>query len=562
MTIGERDDRPEPAASQRRVFAGRGAVASFLAVLVLGLLLGLGVRPLELEEPRRALVALEMSLRGDLVVSTTNGALYLNKPPLFSWLLLGLMRLTGGAGEAWLRLPTVLSFLLVGAALAAAARPLGRTTALLAPVLFFTFGDLLFYGTLHADIDLFFTLLVTLQALAVFGLEQRGRPLALFAVSYLLAAIAFLTKSYPALAFQALTLLAWLVAARRARWLFSWQHLAGLAVFLALVGGYFLLYAQRADAGRYLLRLLLDSSERTVVASRHGAGALLVQLVAFPLTLVKACLPWSIFAGLLFLPAFRARVRAEPLLKFAAIFVVVNALPYWLSPGTRPRYLFPLLPFVALLLAAALPHLAERGAYARAARWALGVALALGAVAPLALPLLPEAWRLVEHRWAWFLGAAALAGAAVAFWRAPALPGRVLALALALALARVEYDLVVPALRRARSEATFLRGVADELDRDHRGARIFLAGVEKVEERRIPLLGGTASFRRPEWFPMSLSFYYSAARGEILPYATSPRPGDLLLAHVRYEVGRPHDLVKTWRAAQQKDDLKLVRVRE
>lgn len=554
--------RPQPAHPSRPVLAGRAAVAVFLATLVLGLLLGLGVRPLEFEEPRRALVALEMGLRGDLVVPTTNGALYLNKPPLFSWLLLGLMRLTGGAGEAWLRLPTVLSFLLAGAAVAAAARPLGRTTALLAPVLFFTFGDLLFYGTLHADIDLFFTLLVTLQGLAIFGLEQRGRPLALFAVSYLLAAIAFLTKSYPALAFQALTLVAWLVAARRARWLFSWQHLAGLAVFLALAGGYFLLYAQRADAGRYLLRLVLDSSERTVVASRHGAGALLVQLVAFPLTLAKACLPWSLLAGVLFLPAFRARVRAEPLLRFAAIFVVANALPYWLSPGTRPRYLFPLLPFVALLLAAALPHLAERGAYARAARWALGIALALGAAAPLALPLVPPAWRLVEHPWAWFLGAAALAGAAVAFWRARTLPGQVLALALALALARVQYDLVVPALRRERSGATFLRGVAADLNRDHRGARIFLAGAEKVDERRIPLLGGTASFPAREWFPTELSFYYSAGRGDLLTFATAPRPGDLLLAHVRFEVGRPHDVVKTWHAAKDEDDLKLVRVRE
>jgi len=553
--------RPEPAASPRPALAGRAAVAAFLGTLVLGLLLGLGVRPLELEEPRRALVALEMGLRGDLVVPTTNGALYLNKPPLFSWILLGLMRLTGGASEAWLRLPTVLSFLLTGAALAAAARPLGRTTALLAPVLFFTFGDLLFYGTLHADIDLFFTLLVTLQALAVFGLEQRGRPLALFAVTYLLAALAFLTKSYPALAFQALTLLAWLVAVRRARWLFSWQHLAGLAVFLALAGGYFLLYAQRADAGRYLLRLLLDSSQRTVVDG-HGAGALLLQLVAFPLTLAKACLPWSPFAGVLLLPAFRARVRAEPLLKFAAIFVAVNALPYWLSPGTRPRYLFPLLPFVALLLAAALPHLAARGVHARAARWALGGALALGAVAPLALPFLPDAWRLVEHRWAWFLGAAALAGAAVAFWRAEALPGRILAVALALALARVEYDLVVPALRRERSEATFLRGVADDLNRDHRDARIFLAGAETVEQRRIPFLGGTASFPAREWFPLSLSYYYSAGRGELLPYTTSPRPGDLLLAHARFDVGRPHDVVRTWHAAREQDDLKLVRVRE
>ena len=59
------------------------------------LFLNLGVRPLQFEEPRRVLVALEMAVRGNAVVPTTNGALYFNKPPLYNWLLLACTRLFG-----------------------------------------------------------------------------------------------------------------------------------------------------------------------------------------------------------------------------------------------------------------------------------------------------------------------------------------------------------------------------------------------------------------------------------------------------------------------------------
>lgn len=553
-----------PPARERRGPGRRRSIAlaaGFLATLVLGLLLELGARPLELEEPRRAMVALELWLRGAWVVPTTNGVAYLNKPPLFSWVLLGVMRSLGTA-EHLLRLPTVVSFLAAAAVLfAAARRRLGRTGALTAAGVFLSFTSLVFYGTLHADIDLLLTLLVLLQALAIFALEQRGRPLAMFAASYALAALAFLTKGFPALAFQALTLVGWLVAARRARWLASWQHLAGLATFALLAGGYLALYAREADPVVLLVRLLRDSGERTVVAERYGPGALALHLVTFPLRLVEVALPWSLFAGLLLAPAARARLRHEPLLRFAAVFLCVNILPYWLSPGTRPRYLFPFLPFAALLLGAALGAGEPRGAYGRALRWTLGVALPLCALAPLAVPAFAEPWRHVQHPAAWFACAAALLGAAVAYWRAPDPTGRLLAVLLAVALARVQYDLLVPAYRAARSDDGFHRRVAEALNRDFAAEPIYLAGRRQVKELRVPVLGRTVSWTDREFFANALTYYYELGRGQLLRYADAPAPGQLLLVHAGYAGDRPHEVVRAFDHRGAAFDLELVRVR-
>jgi len=191
------------------VLAAFGAALALLVIA--GLTVNLGVLPLQFEEPRRTLVALEMLLRGDYVVLTTHGELYFNKPPLFNWVLIALLRLFG-SGEAWVfRLATVASMLGLGLALwCVARRHLGGPTALRATAFLLTFTTLLFYGSLYAEPDVFFALLVALQALAIFAFEQAGRPLPLFVVSYLLAALGVLTKGLPSIVFQGLTLAAWL----------------------------------------------------------------------------------------------------------------------------------------------------------------------------------------------------------------------------------------------------------------------------------------------------------------------------------------------------------------
>jgi 4-amino-4-deoxy-L-arabinose transferase-like glycosyltransferase len=75
------------------------------------LLINLGLLPFLADEPTRATVALEMFLNQEFLSPTLGGELYLNKPPLFNWLLLGLTQL-GGFNEFAIRLITILSLVL------------------------------------------------------------------------------------------------------------------------------------------------------------------------------------------------------------------------------------------------------------------------------------------------------------------------------------------------------------------------------------------------------------------------------------------------------------------
>ena len=72
---------------------------TFVALLfILGavaLFLNLGLEPLHFEEPRRAIVALEMELTGNWWVPKINGEYYYNKPPVYNWLLIGLYKVFG-----------------------------------------------------------------------------------------------------------------------------------------------------------------------------------------------------------------------------------------------------------------------------------------------------------------------------------------------------------------------------------------------------------------------------------------------------------------------------------
>ena len=531
----------------------------FVSLLVIGLLLNLGVRPLSFEEPRRGLVALEMELRGDWVVPTTNGAPYLNKPPLFNWVLLAFMRLFGSTAEWVVRLPTVVSFLLTACLVHAVARRyLARQTALLAAALYLTFGQLLFKATLAGEIDLFFSLVVAAQALAIFHFEQSGQLLPLYVVSYLLAAAGVLTKGVPSVAFQGVTLLVWLAHARRLRTLLSWQHAAGLCAFALCAGGYFALYAQRAELAPFLANVLLESSERTAAGPGHGLASVLVHAARFPLELLWLLVPWTAFVPLLLAKGFRATLAESPLLKFCVLFTGANLVPYWLSPGTRQRYLYMFLPFAALLLAATLERARRDDWYPRLVEWALGACLAACTLAAAVVPF-TRLGAFLSSPAAWFVVCGGLLALLVAYGRRP--DARVMAALLAIASLRLGYDLVVPNLRRTTSGASYYREVASALNERYAHERIALVARTWETARDLPLVGGSVVVRQVEFFPSSLSFYFTAGRRQILELAPELVPGRLYLARSTFRVDRHHEVLETFRSTHEDtQELKLVKI--
>jgi len=212
----------------------------FFVLLIIALAGSLAVMELRAEEPRRAIVAMEMIMGNEWIVPKVHGAYYYNKPPLFNWLLAGVFMLTGSFSEAAVRLPSLLAYLFTAYLVYRIVKMYTNVkTGVLAAMLLLSSADILFYGAVNTgEIDLFFMLLVFSQGMAIFYYSQKQQWLLMFVLSYIATAAGLLTKFLPALVFQGITLLFWLIYIKQFKKLFSWQHLVGIACcvyWLALI---------------------------------------------------------------------------------------------------------------------------------------------------------------------------------------------------------------------------------------------------------------------------------------------------------------------------------------
>lgn len=339
-------------------------------MVLIAALTGLEVLELRAEEPRRAIIAMEMLMSGEPVVLQLNGYPYLNKPPLYSYVMATGFWILGSFEEWAVRLPGVLSYILL-AVLSARwfARYTNRITGLLTFFFLMTCWDMLFYGLVNAgEIDLFYALITFIQVMAIFHFEQKQQPLRLFIISYIFMALGCLTKGMPSMIFQGLTLLGWLIWQKKWRWLIHWKHAAGLLSAGVLLGGYFYLYAQRMPLRPYLLNLVFESFEKSTGDSDFIE--ILKGMAFFPVHLIKLTLPWSLLLGLFFWKRFRKVSLDHPLISFALLFCAINLIPYWLSPETRGRYLYMFFPFFFVGIAYWWSKM-RRPSY----RWIIGIVL-------------------------------------------------------------------------------------------------------------------------------------------------------------------------------------------
>lgn len=221
-------------------------VAGLLLLYIVSVLVNLGYFDLAGEEPRRAIISLEMLHFGNYFQPTQMGWNYYNKPVLFNWILCGIMKVTGSSSEFVLRLPSFLFFLLWGFAHYWVSKKfLPRNIALLSTLFMLTSAEIYFYGLANgAEIDIFYSFIVYLQAICIFYFFHKKDWVKLYILSYFFCAIGFLTKGFPSLVFQALTLVAVCNYAKSIRVLFRPAHLLGILVFAAVAGAYFYIYIQ------------------------------------------------------------------------------------------------------------------------------------------------------------------------------------------------------------------------------------------------------------------------------------------------------------------------------
>jgi 4-amino-4-deoxy-L-arabinose transferase-like glycosyltransferase len=380
-----------------------------VGLLIPALFSHLGYLPLDADsdEPRRALVALEMLLSGRWFSPTLNGAAFLNKPPLYNWLIAWSFRLFGNYDPFALRFPMAVSLLGFGGTVWWFVRrymtgPRGGSVAFAAAFMLLTNARILLYDSLYGLIDITFSWAVYTAFMLVFHLDRRRQYALLFAATYALTALGFLMKGLPALVFQGLTLLAWFGLTRRWRLLLSWAHAGGIGVFTAMVGGFYAVYFSRnaIPALAVFGTLFRESAKRTVI--EYGFGEMLLHLLTFPLECLYHFAPWPLLllllirrgAGAWFVNPFREEAAATDQLSDKRAFIFFNALVfavnfpvYWSSPQVYARYLFMFLPLLFTVLSWAYYEKTDPIHWSR--RWIDGVLLALAVVVTLgcALPL-------------------------------------------------------------------------------------------------------------------------------------------------------------------------------
>ncbi len=249
--------------------------------------------PLLADEATRAIVALEMIFSGNYWVPTINGEFYYRKPPVFNWIIASLFHLTGSYSELMVRLPSVVPLFFYGLTIYLWVKKyLGAKAAFLSAVMFVTCGRLTLYASLLGHIDILYAWVTFLSFIAIWEYYQTEKWLALFVVSYLLSAAAFLMKGLPTILFQGITLTVFFFYQKQFRKLFTWQHLVGLFTFLLLVGGYFWKYSQYNDLMGWVTELWDQSGQRTPLDKKWYESVL--HLFAFPFEQLGHLAPWSV----------------------------------------------------------------------------------------------------------------------------------------------------------------------------------------------------------------------------------------------------------------------------
>jgi 4-amino-4-deoxy-L-arabinose transferase-like glycosyltransferase len=318
-------------------------------LLVASLIHRLGYQPLYQEEPRRALIALEMIYNDNYIVPTEFGEYYYKKPPVWNWIILGGYKLFG-VNEFAVRIFSVLSFISMGLLIyLVCKRYFTRDHAIISSLFFLVSLDLYFYFSLLGEIDIFYALITFASFIAIFHFYEVKKYHLLFILTYTLSAIGFLTKGFPSIIFLILSLLTFFIYKRDVKRLFSFYHLVGIILFMAIIGYYFILYNQYNDSTYYLSQLWSRSSKRTLL--QENLINLLQHAYLFPFSILKNILPASVMIIFLFQKKFLNKIRQNKLLEFSFFIFIVNVLVYWISPGTRARYIYMLYPFPIIILA-------------------------------------------------------------------------------------------------------------------------------------------------------------------------------------------------------------------
>jgi len=321
-----------------------------VALLVIGVFFTrLGTLGLQGEETRRAQVAAEMIQTGDWVVPRQQGIVYVSRPPLGSWPIAVLAAVRGRLDVVAIRLPTVSAILLTALLIYGYARNyVGRLGSFTAAMAYPTMGQVLQIGRV-AETEGLFTLLVAGSLLLWHWGYLKGWPAVLtWSVGYGLAALAGLAKGPQGPIYFVVATWVFLAIAGDGAFFLRRAHVAGVALFVLIVGAWQLVYFWRTDLVASRQIWMQNAADRFTLDDR---GALLRHMASYPLEVLACMLPWSICLIQFVNPKFvKALAAIRRQLTFPAVCLAISFPTVWLAAGARGRYYMPLYPVLAVLI--------------------------------------------------------------------------------------------------------------------------------------------------------------------------------------------------------------------
>lgn len=303
------------------------------------------------EEKRRALVSLEMKLQNNIIYPTCCGEAYYNKPPLFNWLLIPFIQnnnvefFTRGISVSIMLISGVLIFLLLK-------KYQGSDHAAMVVLLFLSSYHVLFRLSLLLNLDILFSLFIICLFYSNYHFSKNNQYLHLFGFGYLLASLAFMTKGFPAIYFQFVSLFFALLINKGLKKIFSFQHLAGIAVFITIPATYLFLYQKYGDALLYIKKLI----EETLIVNNFHFVEIVSHFFAFPGTNMLAFFPVLFLIPLLLLRRSWVLIFKNPRLFYLFAVIFAGCFVFAVSPYYQPYYCLMFVPLLTdLLLSVSFP---------------------------------------------------------------------------------------------------------------------------------------------------------------------------------------------------------------
>lgn len=335
-------------------------------------------------------VAREMTLRHDWITPYANTLRYLEKPPLFYWLIQLSYKLFGAMNAFTARLPTALAVTaLVFVTYKIGKRLFGFRAGLFGGLALATSVGMFLFTRIILP-DALFTLMLSLLVYWFVRWDQAERKAGPLLWMYVFAALAVLAKGLIGVAFPAGIILVTLTATGRWKDAMRLVSFKGILLFLAIAAPWHILIGMR-NPGFFRFYFINEHLLR-FLGKRYPMDYGTVPLIPFWLLHAVWLFPWSAWLLTLCWPPNFRRALAERGRGFVLLLAWALTILVFFSFSSRLEYYtLPAFPALALLAGAQFDSFQERGA-----RWP-GIVLACGVGALTGITLIVIAVFITSH---------------------------------------------------------------------------------------------------------------------------------------------------------------------